>query len=415
MSVPELGYVIRMFPQVSETFVANEILSLERLGVPLRIFSLRRPVERVTHECVRQIQTPVTYLPDPLNRHISDLITAQFAIARAEPGRYRAAVQHVASTSIRDRSVEPWKRLLQAGFLAVLLRQSDVQRLHAHFAHGSTYVAMLASKLTGLPFSFSAHARDIYSNDSPRLLEEKIVAADFVATCTRANQQYLRDLSPTERDKINVVYHGVDLEKFSFAAAPSAGEATPLILSVGRLVEKKGFGDLLKACRLLKQRGLAFRCVIVGDGPLRPSLERRVTALGLGDVVSLPGACSQEELIEHYRQAMVFALPCKVLENGDRDGIPNVLVEAMATGVAVVSTGVSGIPELIDNGDTGLLVPPGNTTELAAAIELLLSDRDLRERLATRARAAVVERFDSAACARTLADLFGWKTAAAIA
>jgi glycosyltransferase involved in cell wall biosynthesis len=413
MSVPALGYVIRMFPQVSETFVANEILSLERLGVPLRIFSLRRPVEHVTHECVRQIQTPVTYLPDPLNRNIGDLIAAQIAIARAAPGGYRAAVQHVALTSIRDRSVEPWKRLLQAGSLATLLRQSNVDRLHAHFAHGSTYVAMLASKLTGLPFSFSAHARDIYSNDSPRLLGEKIAAADFVATCTRANQQYLQDLAPIHGDKINLAYHGVDLEKFSFAAAPSDGDM-PVILSVGRLVEKKGFSDLLKACRLLKRREVTFRCVIVGDGPLRANLERRIAALGLGDVVSLLGACSQEELVEHYRQATVLALPCKVLENGDRDGIPNVLVEAMACGVPIVSTGVSGIPELVDSGETGLLVPPGNTTELAAAIELLLHDRDLRERLAARARATVVERFDSAHCARALTGLFGWKTPAAI-
>jgi glycosyltransferase involved in cell wall biosynthesis len=407
MGVPVLGYVIRMFPQVSETFIANEILSLERLGVPLRLYSYRRPQETVGHECVRLIQSPLTYLPDPLQKHIPELLSAQRTIARAEPGRYRTALRHVASASIRDRSIEPWKRLLQAGYLALLLEQSDVERLHAHFAHGSTHVALLASMLTGLPFSFSAHARDIYNNASPRLLQEKIRAAELVVTCTRANQQHLRSIvAPEDGEKIELAYHGVDLAKFAPDEARLV-EEPPLILSVGRLVEKKGFTTLLQACRVLNGKGVSFRCEIVGEGPERARLEMQIRTLGLECVVSLLGACTQEELVERYRKATVLALPCRVLANGDRDGIPNVLVEAMAMGLPVVSTPVSGIPELIESGRNGLLVPPGNPTELAAAIELLLRDRELRERLARSARATVEERFDSAVCARRIASLFG--------
>ncbi len=414
MGVPVLGYVIRMFPQVSETFIANEILSLERLGVSLRIYSYRRPRERVTHECVRLIQSPVTYLSDPIQSHLPELFAAQFAIASAEPRRYAAALRHVASASLGDRSIEPWKRLLQAGHLAMLLKQSDVERLHAHFAHGSTHVAMLAGMLTGLPFSFSAHARDIYSNASPRLLREKIRAAELVVTCTRANQQHLQSMvEPAEGDKIKLAYHGADLVKFA-PDGEQRDEGPPVILSAGRLIQKKGFGDLLQALRLLNDKGIAFRGLIVGEGPERARLEMQVRALGLESVVWLLGACSQEELVERYAGATVFALPCKVLANGDRDGIPNVLVEAMASGLPVVSTAVSGIPELIDNGLNGLLVPPANTAELAAAIELLLRDRELRERLARDARATVEERFDSVTCARRIASLFRAEAAAPV-
>ncbi len=414
MNVPALGYVIRMFPQVSETFIANEILSLERLGIPLRIYSYRHPREDVQHECVRLIQSPITYLPDPIQRNLPELFAAQFALATAEPARYRDALRHVAGESVAARSIEPWKRLLQAGYLARLLQHGQVERLHAHFAHGSTHVAMVASMLTGLPFSFSAHARDIYSDASPRLLRKKIAAAQLVLTCTHANQEYLRSLvPPAEAAKISAVYHGADLEKFAYDSRPTE-QYPPVILSVGRLVKKKGFGDLLRACRVLADKGASFRCVIVGEGPERARLEMQVQALGLDACASLPGACTQEQLVEFYRTATVFALPCKVLSDGDRDGIPNVLVEAMACGIPVVSTPVSGIPELISSGDSGLLVSPENTAELAGAIELLLRDGDLRRRLAVGARAAVAERFDSSACARELADLFALRTAAVL-
>jgi glycosyltransferase involved in cell wall biosynthesis len=274
---------------------------------------------------------------------------------------------------------------------------------------------MLASMLTGVPFSFSAHARDIYNNASPQLLREKIARAELITTCTRANAEYLGALAPPlPQDKIVVAYHGVNIEKFAYAQPADSPGVIPTILTAARLVEKKGLDDLLRACALLRGKGVSFRCIVIGEGPERRRLELQRRALGLDGVVDLPGACVQEELVARYRAATVFVLPCKVLPNGDRDGIPNVIAEAMASGVPVVSTKVSGVPELIESGTSGLLVPPGNTTELSSAIELLLRDADLRARLARNARARVEADFDSVACARALAARFGWRAAEAV-
>jgi glycosyltransferase involved in cell wall biosynthesis len=307
--------------------------------------------------------------------------------------------------TLRERNPDTWRRFLHAGYLAQQARQAGVERLHAHFAHGATRVAMLASMLTGLRFSFTAHARDIYTANRV-LLREKIEGAEYVVTCTRANQEYLQELvEPGQRGKIILGYHGVDVEKFT-PAAPGGGEDAPLILSVGRLVAKKGFPDLLSACGILRRKGYDFRCLLVGDGPERPALEAMVRTLDLGGVVGMPGSHSQEELLELYRRATIFALPCRILENGDRDGIPNVLLEAMAVGVPVVSSTVSGIGELVRNGENGLLVRERDERALAAAIESLVQDAALRARLSRNARATVAAKFDAAVNSQRLARLF---------
>lgn len=405
MNTPVLGYVIRMFPQLSETFIANEILELERLGVRIRVYSYRRPRTAVHHEVVRSIRAPITYLPDPLYRHPLQLIRANQALYGLDPVRYRRTARYVLGHSLRDRNPDTWRRFLQAAYLAHLLKNSDVQHIHAHFAHGATRLAMLTNRLTGLPFSFTAHARDIYTAD-PRSLTGKIEAAEFVVTCTGANQEYLQQLvEPEQRDKINLRYHGIDLTKFS-PGEPIPLTEVPLILSVGRLVEKKGLSYLVQACGVLKGRGYTFRCRIIGEGPERNRLEKMVSTLNLQDVVSLPGACSQEELLEIYRRATVFALPCNVLENGDRDGIPNVLLEAMAVQLPVVSSAVSGIPELIKSGDNGLLVEERNGEALASALELLFKDGALRERLGKKGRLTVAKNFDSTTNVKWLKGLF---------
>lgn len=404
MEAPPVGYVLRMFPQASETFVANEVLELEQLGLPVRIYSYRRPREAVRHDVVRRIRAPVTYLPDPLWRHPLVLVRAHRALYRRGPARYRGAFRYALRSFLRERDLDVWRRFTQAGYLATLIARDGVTRLHAHFAHGATHVALLTAMFLDLPFGFSAHARDIYTAKRS-LLCEKIAAARYVVTCTEANRSHLRDLAGADhRDKIVLAYHGVNLAKFAPAHDVVRAES-PVVLAVGRLVEKKGFPHLLRACRLLLDRGRAFRCVIIGEGPERAQLEAQVRSLGLDDVVTLPGACTQEELVDDYHRATLVALPCRVLRNGDRDGIPNVLVEAMAAGLPVVSTAVSGIPELIESGENGLLVPEGDDAALAAAIELLLQDGALRARLARNARATVEQHFDSAANARGLLDL----------
>ena len=401
----QLGYIIRMFPQTSETFIANEILLLEGLGIPLRVFSYRKPREGVRHEVVRRIETPIEYLVDPLWRHPLRLLRASWAVYRLYPARFRKAVRYVLGHSLRRRRANDLQRLFQAAYLARLLAGSRVRHLHAHFARGATEVATLASMMTGVPYSFTAHAGDIYTA-TPDDLREKVAGAEFVVTCTRANQEYLhRLLDEDQRHKIKLSYHGVDLEKFGIRTN-TRPVRPPLFLSAGRLVEKKGFLYLLEACRILKDRGYRFRCLIVGEGPQRRNLENTAATLGLDGVVHLPGSCSQEELLFFYRQATAFILPCTVVDNGDRDGIPNVLLEAMAVGLPVISTPVSGIPEVIQHGHNGLLSPERDPDALASAVELVLDDAALRERLRSNARAAVVERFDSRRNIERLASLF---------
>jgi glycosyltransferase involved in cell wall biosynthesis len=394
-----------MFPQLSETFIANEILEMERQGVGLRVFSYRKPRAAVRHECVRDIRVTVEYLPDPLLPNLGPLLASAPAGFRADARRWNDTLRYVLGYTWREKNPDTWRRLLQAAYLARIVRESGLRHLHAHFAGGATRIAMLTSKLTGIPFSFSAHARDVYTT-APHVLRERLEAASFVVTCTGANREYLQSLvGPESRSKILLGYHGIDLAKFRPRLEPAAPDV-PLILSVGRLVRKKGFTDLLRACDVLKRDGVPFRCLIVGEGPERERLERMVEEFSLENVVSLPGSCSQEEALDAYHRATVFALPCRVLEDGDRDGIPNVLLEALAVELPIVSTTISGIPEVIEDGRNGLLIPQRDAPALASALRRLLADADLRAQLGARGRETVARRFDRGENVRELSELF---------
>jgi glycosyltransferase involved in cell wall biosynthesis len=404
-----------MFPQTSETFIVNEILALERLGLALRIYSYRRPVEEVPHEALSRIRAPVTYLPDPLARHAPELLGAQREWWRLDRARHRAAVADALTQSARERSLQPARRLLQAGALALRLREDRVTHIHAHFAHEATRVAMLAARLTGLPFSYTAHARDIYSDDVDyRLLREKTERAQFAVTETEFNRSFIRSrIGAAAASNLHVVHNGVDLERFAPGLAPAAADDVPLVLAVGRLVEKKGFPTLIAACRLLHARGRHFRCEIVGYGDLRAQLEDEISRAGLDDVVQLVGMRSQDELPAMYRRAAVFAMPAVIGTDGNRDSLPTVLLEALACGVPVVASRVTGIPEIVDDGENGLLVEPGDADELSRALERLLDDHELRRRFAEAGRTKAHERFDIDTNARELYRLLSGRHAPA--
>ena len=299
------------------------------------------------------------------------------------------------------------KEFLQAGHIAAeVMKDASVTHLHGHFCHGVTTVTWFASRLTGLPFSFTAHAKDIYQAElNPGdLLERKLGAATFVATCTSANAEVLKSRSPDAR-VVHTIYHGLDTEYF--APVKGNGRDMPMILSVGRFVEKKGFEHLVDACHILKRAGLRFGCLIVGEpGDAYDSVREQIARLDLGDCIRLRSAVTQDQLREIYRQARTFALPCQVMEDGDRDGIPNVLAEAMAMGLPVVSTPISGIPELIDDGEHGLLVAPRNPAALADALRRILTDDALHQRLSANGRARICARFDSRRTTLALRDLF---------
>ena len=404
MSEGAVGYLLREYPRPSETFVASELLELERAGLPLRIFSYRHPASGPRHEVFRQIASPVTYLPDPLNRHAGALLAANPAAWRASSVRYRRTLRYVLGHMARESSLDTARRFLQAVYLARLVGNSDVRHLHAHFARGPARVAMLAGMLTGLPYSFTAHARDIYTNDIDLgLLREKIARARFVVTVSEDNRAYLEDKIGASGN-VRVVYNGVNTEKFS--PDPAIERADDTILSVGRMVEKKGLPVLIEAVRLLRERGSPVRCELAGDGDERSRLEEHIRKAGLVDTISFLGPRTQEELPMLYRRATVFAMPAVVAADGNRDALPTVLLEAMACGAPAVASRLGGIPEIIDHGVDGLLVEPGDAAGLARTIECLFGDRELRERLGAAARAKVLRRFDIRQNVRALHELF---------
>ncbi|MBI1749313.1 MAG: glycosyltransferase [Acidobacteria bacterium] len=399
--IPTVGYIASTWPRLSQTFVLSEVLAMERKGVPLRIFSVKDPGGEPVHARVAQVRADVTYLAFSGRR--KRILRGNLEIARARPGRYVRALLHALSYA----RIGVVKHFFQAAYLANLLRRQPVAHLHAHFATAPALVAMFTSELSGIPYSFTAHARDIYVDTRPRLLRAEIERARAVVTVSEYNRSYLlSEISPGSNDKVHCIYNGLDLSEYAFRW-PRASALEPLtILSVARLIAKKGLEDLIDAASILQRRGQDFRVEIIGTGPLRPALETRAALLGLSDHVSFLGAQPQERVRHAYQQAAIFALPCVVAGDGDRDGIPTVLLEAMASGLPVISTPVSGIPELIESGRDGLLVAPNKPELLADALDGLLNGAQLRERLARAAREKIESRFQIEHSSRKLLSLF---------
>lgn len=389
-----IGIILKGYPRLSETFIINEILLLEERGYKLHIFALRNPDEAKVHESVRRVRARVTYIPDYFWRFFFSFLITNFQVWRRSPGVYWQALCFAVSRSLQQKSSSTIKRFLQSAYLVERgLPGAGVAHFHAHFSHGPTTVAYFARRLTKISYSFSAHAKDIYLQERGFLFE-KIWWANFVVTCTEFNRAYLFQAVSNETPVVRS-YHGVDLQLFQPAPSAVTNGGRPVILSIGRLVPKKGFPVLLHALHQLRQKHADFRCLIIGDGPLKHELENLAKRLGLSQFVTIQPPVSQTELLAYYRQADVFALACEVQEDGDRDGIPNVLVEAMAMEIPVVTTSISGIPELIEDGLNGLLVAEKNPSALARALSALLSKPELARRLAVAARAKVERDFDA--------------------
>lgn len=396
-SIPEntIAFILKGYPRLSETFIVNEILNLESLGFRLHIFAMRNPGESKIHESVRRVRAGVTYIPDHFWRHLVDIVGANLRLWRRSPDRYWREFRFALLRSLRQRSSSTIKRFSQAAYLVEKhLQNSEIDYLHAHFSHGPTTVAYFAHRLTGLPYSFSAHAKDIYIQEAD-FFRRKISHARFVVTCTEFNRRHLCDIAPHRAQTIHCVYHGVDTERFRPELREPRRGDLPQILSIGRFVPKKGFTTLLQALSMVQRAGFHFRCTLIGGGPLEKDLRRLCEQLGLTEVVHILGKMPQEALFPYYQRADIFALACEILDDGDRDGIPNVLVEAMAMGIPVVSTRISGIPELVDHGISGLLVPEKQPQELARALIQLLESGELREAMGTAARRRVEQAFDA--------------------
>jgi glycosyltransferase involved in cell wall biosynthesis len=399
-----VAYLVKTFPRLSETFILNEILGVEELGLELTIFSLRKlpPEAEPVHPDVAKVRGPVRYIPSliwPLwPPGLLLLVFSHLALLLAAPRRYFETVRFHFGSENDPRL----KDFLQAGYLARILSREKFTHLHAHFANVPTTVAEIVKHLTGIPFSFTAHAKDIYLTPSSELAR-KIRKAEGVMTCTAVNQRYLAGLAG-ETTPVHLAYHGVDVSRFRELPRDDTTRAKelPLILCVARLCEKKGLEFLLDACRILLDRGIAFECRIVGYGPLEDKLRKMIANLALQDRVSLLGKMTQDQLADMYPQADLFVLPCQVLENGDRDGIPNVLFEAMVCGVPVISTRIPGVCELVEHQKNGFLVEQRNSPALADAMELLLSSPDLRNELAREGRQTVLGNFTRESSARNV-------------
>ncbi|HJZ48103.1 MAG TPA: glycosyltransferase [Roseiflexaceae bacterium] len=431
-----IGYILRSYPRLSQTFIVNEILALEQLGLDLHLFAITNPREPIVQAQVAQVRAPIEYLEEAARRERS-ATRADHAWAEQQwPRRYAEMIRYVEQRADLDQgyvSASRFECLDQAVYLAQMLERErsagrPIDHLHAHFAHDPTLIALLVRMLTGISFSFTAHARDLVQIP-PDALIERIDQATAMLTCSGTNIDYVNDVVPEPlRAKVHLIYHGVNLDGFqplpqnqeprtknqseTNGSRSSVLGSPPVILSVGRLVEKKGFPDLIAACALLRQAGRAFRFAIYGGGPLHDELSAQIERLKLADHVTLEGERSQKELIPIIQRADIFALAPFVTEDGDRDGIPNVLVEAMACGLPVVSTTVAGIPELVQHGQNGLLVAPRDTAALADALLALLDDQGRRIQLGAAARASVVEHFDLRSAARRIAALFEQATGA---
>lgn len=413
VSQPPIAVLLKGYPRLSETFIAQELLGLERLGLRLRLYSLRRPTDKQAHPIHREIKAPVEYLPEYLHEAPGAVLRAWWR-GRRLPG-YRAARAAFLRDLRRDPSRNRVRRFGQALLLAERL-PAEVRQLYAHFLHTPASVARYAALLTRRPWSCSAHAKDIWTLPAWEK-REKLGELAWLVTCTADGAAHLRALAPRP-EAVTLVYHGLDLARFPSPAArraprDGADPAAPVvILSVGRAVAKKGYDDLLAALARLPP-GLAWRFVHVGGGELREALRRQADALGLGARVEWHGALPQDRVLALYREADLFVLASKVAADGDRDGLPNVLVEASSQRLVCVSTNVAGVPELLTDGENGLLVPPEDPAALAKALERAVLDPSLRRRLGDAAEKRVRESFDHRSSIRQLTGLFeaSWRDA----
>jgi glycosyltransferase involved in cell wall biosynthesis len=407
MAGGRVAFVLKGYPRLSETFIAQEIEALEQLGLDIQIVSLRHPTDRASHPVHGQIRAPVLYLPEYL-RDEPPRVFAAWRQARRLPG-YVAARRAWLADLPRDPTPNRVRRFGQAMVLAVEL-PTDIGHLHAHFLHTPASVARYTAMMLGLPWSVSAHAKDIWTIPAWEK-REKLGSAQWAVTCTEAGRCHLAELTPSP-GKVALSYHGLDLDRFASPRLRAAGgdgsdPAHPVtVLSVGRAVEKKGYDDLVAALALLPA-DLAWRFVHIGGGALAKRLRRQAARLGLEPRIEWRGMRPQPDVLAAYREADLFVLAAKIGRDSDRDGLPNVLMEAQSQRLACVATQLPGIAELVENGRSGLLVPPNDPRVLATALEALIRDPARRTRLGAAGEARVRREFDMKSGIGMLAALFG--------
>lgn len=392
-----VAVLLKGYPRLSETFIAQELRGLEERGFKLKFFSLRHPTDKKRHPIHSEIEAPVSYLPEYLHH---------------EPMRVYRAWRKLRKSPLYEAAYAVWRRDLKRDFTRNRVRRfgqalvlaaelpSDVGHIYAHFLHTPASVARYAAILTMRPWSVSAHAKDIWTSPDWEL-REKLADCEWAATCTGTGAAHLADLAfmgGAPRERVNLVYHGLDLRRFPMSPphslADGSNSAQPVrIVTVCRAVPKKGMEDLLTALSMLPE-GLHWRFDHIGGGPLLDALKRQAENLGLADRINWRGALAQADVIKAYGAADLFVLPAKIAADGDRDGLPNVLMEAASQALPLIASDVSAIPEFIRHDESGLLTPPGDAAAVAKALISLIRHPDQRLRLGRAAEAHVRSAFD---------------------
>lgn len=399
MNEPRLAYLLKKFPRLSETFVLNELLGQEALGRRLHVYSRRPRDPEPLHPQFARLAAAIEVLPpsseiDPWSELFGPEADELLPRVRALVAALRP-LGHARLPSL----------IAEALLLRRRTRELGVRHVHVHFATDSAITARCLAALGGPSYSITAHAKDIYRDTvSARVLDDLVMHAAFVVTVCDANVAHLRSLvSPRAAARVRRLYNGIDLTLFR---RPALERKPGRILSIGRLVEKKGFDVLVDAFALLAARGVAFEGVIAGDGEDRASIAARIAERGLGAQVHMTGPVDQDAVRRLMHESTLFCLPCKIGADGNRDALPTVLLEALAAELPCVSTPVSGVPEILDHGRAGVLVPENDAAATADALQQLLADRPRADALAARGLIHAVEHFDVRRTSRALGAWF---------
>jgi len=373
----------------------------------MRLFPMRHPREDFCHDSVKQIKAQVDYLPTELLLEFPRLLLPNIFLAIKRPALFRHGLGLAHRRYRRTANLATFKHLLQAGFLTNhhLLKDSRLSHLHGHFAHSPTSVTMFAALLSGRSFSFTAHAKDIYTSN-PEQLREKIRLAKFVVTCTDYNRKYLENIAEGLPTPIHCIYHGIDLKLFS--PKTDHTECTPpyALLTVARMTEKKGLPTLYRALRILKDQDFLFKHTLIGDGDDKEKILMLITELGLDDCCQCLGTRTHKEVLKQFEESDLFVLACEIAGNGDRDGIPNVLVESLAMGVPGLSTTVSAIPEILLHNKSGITVAPSDPAIMATQIREILENKNLRNRVIQGGMEHTRKHFDNRVLVAKMGDIF---------
>jgi colanic acid/amylovoran biosynthesis glycosyltransferase len=386
----KVGYLVSRFPKLSETFVLYEMIELEKLGVAVELYPLLRARQRVAHPEARRWIERARFQP-----FVSvGIVRAQLHFLRRDPRRYVTLLVDVlrgtwGSTNFFLGALAYFPKAVRIAFE---MERNRVMHVHAHFCSHPALVAFIIHRLTNIPYSFTAHGSDLHVER--RMLGTKVEHASIAVTVSDYNRRLMvQECGEAARDKIRVVHCGVDVDVFAPPANQVRGGSFRIVC-VASLEEVKGHSHLIDACALLREWGVDFLCDLVGEGPLRGRIEQQIARLGLGDVVRAPGGKPRPEIIRMLHCADVAVLASQVTKEGKREGIPVALMEAMATGLPVVASAISGIPELVDDSRTGILVQPGDSAGLADALHRLARDGDLRRRMGEAGRRRVAEQFN---------------------